>query len=118
MRGDGDLKTIADFANSAPRIASVPNGAALPTSPLNTAAGAMAAHATGGASLALIPAARLLAAKWLQRHNANPAMLQPGRTSTLGQTALDAVHGNATAFGKLYGSAAPGALVSTEGSQQ
>ena len=55
---DEDLKTIADFANSAPTISSVPNGAPLPTSPLNTLAGAAAAHATGGASLALIPAAR------------------------------------------------------------
>jgi hypothetical protein len=143
-----ELKTIADFANSAPRIASVPNGAALPTSPLNTAAGVMAAHSTGGLSLGIIPAARAFAAKWLQCRNENPAMLQPASAS-FGQTALDAIHGDAAAFEKMYGSnanagmqflggsakslnnlgheayyAAPGAVVSTEdqasgnGSQQ
>ena len=42
----GDLKTIADFANSARRITGVPNGAPLPTSPFNTLAGAAAAHGT------------------------------------------------------------------------
>jgi hypothetical protein len=115
-----ELKTIADFANAAPRVASVPNGAALPTSPLNTAAGVMAAHSTGGLSLGVIPAARAFAAKWLQRRNENPAMLQPASAS-YGQSALDAIHGSAAAFNHMYGSAAqaaPGALISTEGYQQ
>lgn len=111
---DGDLKTIADFANSAPSISSVPNGAPLPTSPLNTMAGAAAAHATGGASLALIPAARSFAASWLLRHADNPALLQPVGKS-LGQSALDAVHGNSKAFANLYGGVGPGALISTVG---
>jgi hypothetical protein len=109
----GDLKTIADFANSAPGITSVPNGAPLPTSPFNTLAGAAAAHGTGGASLALIPAARSFAASWLLRHNAKPELLQP-LNKTLGQTALDAVHGNAKAFASLYGGVAPGVLASTD----
>ncbi len=108
----GDLKTIADFARSAPGIAGVPNGAPLPTSPFNTLAGAAAAHGTGGASLALIPAARAFAAKWLLQHNDKPALLQP-TGKTLGQTALDAVHGNSKAFAALYGGDAPGVLLST-----
>lgn len=110
---DGDLKTIADFANSAPSISGIPIGAPLPTSPLNTMAGAAAAHATGGMSLALIPAARSFAASWLLRHADKPGMLQPVGKS-LGQSALDAVHGNAKAFASLYGGLAPGALISTE----
>lgn len=110
---DGDLKTIADFANSAPGITRAPQGAPLPTSPFNTLAGAAAAHGTGGASLALIPAARAFAAKWLLQHNENPALLQPG-TKTYGQTALDAIHGNAAAFQRIYGRSAPGAIASTE----
>jgi hypothetical protein len=109
---DGDLKTIADFANSASTISRVPNGAPLPTSPLNTMAGAAAAHATGGASLALIPAARSFAASWLLRHADKPALLQPVGKS-LGQSALDAVHGNSKAFASLYGGVAPGVLLST-----
>jgi hypothetical protein len=108
----GDLKVIADFANSAPGIAGVPNGSPLPTSPFNTLAGAAAAHGTGGASLALIPAARAFAAKWLLQHNDKPALLQP-TGKTLGQTALDAVHGNSKAFAALYGGDAPGVLLST-----
>jgi hypothetical protein len=112
-RLDGDLKTIADFANSAPGITGVPQGAPLPTSPFNTLAGAAAAHGTGGASLALIPAARAFAAKWLLQRNENPALLLPG-TKTYGQTALDAIHGNAAAFQRIYGSSAPGAIVSTD----
>jgi hypothetical protein len=111
---EGDLKTIADFANSAPPLATVPNGTPQITSPINTMAGTMAAHSTGGLSLALIPGARAFATKFLERHNSNPALLQP-RNKTLGQTALDAVHGNATAFAKIYGNAAPGAFLSTEG---
>jgi hypothetical protein len=108
----GDLKVIGDFARSAPGIAGVPNGSPLPTSPFNTLAGAAAAHGTGGASLALIPAARAFAAKWLLQHNDKPALLQPvGKT--LGQTALDAVHGNSKAFAALYGGDAPGVLLST-----
>jgi predicted PhzF superfamily epimerase YddE/YHI9 len=39
--------------------------------------GAAAAHSTGGASLALIPAARAFAARWLLQRNENPALLQP-----------------------------------------
>jgi hypothetical protein len=109
----GDLKTIADFANSARGITSVPNGAPLPTSPLNTLAGAATAHATGGLSLGVIPAARAFAARWITQHNENPALLQP-INRTFGQAALDAVHGNATAFSKIYGRAAPGALVSSD----
>jgi hypothetical protein len=109
---DGDLKTIADFANSAPGISGIPTGTPLPTSPLNTMAGAAAAHATGGMSLALIPAARSFAASWLLRHADKPGMLQPVGKS-LGQSALDAVHGNAKAFANLYGGVAPGALLST-----
>jgi hypothetical protein len=111
----GSLKTIADFANSAPGITTVPNGAPLPTSPLNTLAGAAAAHSTGGASLALIPAARAFAARWLLTRNENPALLQPG-TKTYGQTALDAIHGNAAAFQRIYGRSAPGALIASESS--
>jgi hypothetical protein len=108
---DGDLKTIADFANSAPSISGIPTGAPLPTSPINTAAGVATAHATGGASLALIPAARSLAAHWLLRHADNPAALQPVGKS-LGQSAIDAVHGNSKAFAALYGGVAPGVLAS------
>lgn len=110
----GDLRTIADFASAAPRITSIPNGAPLPTSPFNTFAGAATAHATGGLSVGAIPAARLFLAKWLLRHNETPALLQPVGKS-FGQTALDAIHGNATAFAKMYGNAAPGSLLSTEG---
>lgn len=110
---DGDLKTIADFANSAPPLASIPNGTPQITSPINTMAGTMAAHATHGMSLAFIPGARAFATKFLERHNDNPALLQP-RNKTLGQTALNAVHGNATAFAKMYGDSAPGSLLSTQ----
>jgi len=114
-RLDGELKTIADFANSAPGITTVPNGVPLPTSPFNTLAGAAAAHSTGGASLALIPAARAFAARWLLTRNENPALLQPvGKT--YGASALDAIHGNAAAFQRIYGSTAPGALIASEGS--
>jgi hypothetical protein len=109
----GDLRTIADFANAAPSLAGVPNGAPLPTSPINTAAGVAAAHATGGMSLALIPAARAFAARWITQRNKNPALLQP-IDKTFGQTALDAIHGNATAFAKIYGRDAPGTLVSSD----
>jgi hypothetical protein len=43
--------------------------------------GAAAAQSTGGASLALIPAARAFAARWLLQRNENPALLQPiGKT--------------------------------------
>jgi hypothetical protein len=107
---DGDLKTIADFANAAPRITSAPNGAALPTSPLNTAAGMAAAHATGGLSMALIPAARMFASRWLQRHAQDPTTLQPSLQSSYGQTALNAIHGNSTAFAKMYGGLMPDAI--------
>jgi hypothetical protein len=110
---EGDLKTIADFANSAPPLASIPNGTPQITSPINTMAGTMAAHSTGGLSLALIPGARAFATKFLERHNSNPALLQP-RDRTLGQTALDAIHGNATAFAKMYGDSAPGSILSTQ----
>jgi hypothetical protein len=109
----GDLKTIADFANAAPQLTSVPNGVPLPTSPLNTAAGVATAHATGGASLALIPAARLAASRWLIRRNENPALLQPSGKS-FGGSALDAIHGNAKAFNNLYGSVAPGVDLATD----
>jgi hypothetical protein len=74
--------------------------------------GAVTAHSTGGLSLPAIAAARAFVSNWLVRHNENPALLQP-LNKTFGQSALDAIHGNATAFGKLYGNAAPGALVST-----
>jgi hypothetical protein len=107
---DGDLKRIADFANSAPGVTGVPQGAPLPTSPFNTLAGAAAAHATGGASMALIPAARAFAARWLLKRNEHPAYLNPvGKT--YGQSAIDAVHGSAPAFGKLYGSSLPPGLI-------
>jgi UDP-N-acetylenolpyruvoylglucosamine reductase len=113
---DGDLKIIADFANAAPELTRVPHGAPLPTSPLNTAAGIATAHATGGASLALIPAARMAAAKWLIKRNDNPALLQPIGKS-FGNAALDALHGNAKAFNTMYGSIAPGVDLSTADNQ-
>jgi hypothetical protein len=112
----GDLKTIADFANAAPELTSVPHGVPLPTSPFNTLAGAAAAHATHGASLALIPAARMAAARWLIQRNNNPALLQPvGKT--FGNAALDAIHGNSKAFNNLYGSTAPGVDLATDNDQ-
>jgi hypothetical protein len=110
---DGDLRTIADFANAAPPLASIPNGTPQLTSPINTMAGAAAAHSTGGLSLALIPGARAFATKYLERHNKTPALLQP-RDKTLGQTALDAVMGNAAAFAKLYGNSAPGGILADQ----
>lgn len=109
----GDLKLIADFANAAPELTSVPHGVPLPTSPFNTLAGAAAAHGTGGASLAVIPAARMFAAKWLLKRNDTPALLQPIGKS-FGNAALDAVHGNSKAFNALYGSTAPGVDLATD----
>jgi hypothetical protein len=108
-----DLKTIADFANAAPSAAAVPKGAPLPSSAATHLAGAALAHSTGGASLALIPAARLFASRWLMKRNANPALLQPGSNGAFGQTALDAIYGNAAAFAKLAGPSSAGALLST-----
>jgi hypothetical protein len=108
-----DLKIIADFANAAPELTSVPHGVPLPTSPFNTMAGAAAAHATHGASLAMIPAARMAAAKWLLKRNDNPALLQPIGKS-FGNAALDAIHSNTKAFNTLYGSTAPGVDLSTD----
>jgi len=109
----GELKLIADFANAAPELTSVPHGAPLPTSPFNTLAGAAAAHGTGGASLALIPAARMFAAKWLLKRNDTPALLQPVGKS-FGNAALDALHGNSKAFQTMYGSTAPGVDLSPD----
>ena len=78
--------------------------------------GVAAAQSTGGASLALIPAARAFAARWLLQRNENPALLQPiGKT--YGQSAFDAIHGNAAAFQRIYGSTAPAALIASEGSR-
>jgi hypothetical protein len=47
-------------------------------------------------------------------HTENPAMLQPGANKTYGQSALDAIHGSAAAFAKIYGRDAPGTLVSSD----
>jgi hypothetical protein len=98
----GDLKTIADFANAAPAAAVIPKGIPLPSSAATHLAGAALAHATGGASMVAFPAARALAARFIQSRVKNPALLQPA-DKTLGQSALDAVHGNSVAFNKLYG---------------
>ena len=108
-----DLKTIADFANAAPSAVQVPKGAPLPASAATHLAGAALAHSTGGASLALVPAARLFASQWLMKRAANPALLQPSSRSTFGQPAVDAIYGNAAAFAKLAGPTSAGALVST-----
>jgi hypothetical protein len=97
---DGNLKTIADFANSAPDLAKVPRGGPMLGSPLGLYAGVAGAHATGGLSLA-IPAARAFATNYLLRRKDNEGMLQSG-TGTLGQKALDAVHGSASAFQHIY----------------
>jgi hypothetical protein len=113
----GDHKIIADFANAAPRAASVPNGAPLPpTNPLVTAGSLIAAVPTHGLSLAaaILPHAQAFVGKWLMRHN-SPGMLQPGHTGSYGQTALDAIHGSAGAFSKLYGGIAPDALATDTG---
>lgn len=112
----GDLKTIADFANSAGGISSVPQGAPLPTSPFNTLAGAAAAHGTGGASLAMIPAARAFAARWLVRRNDNPSLLQPAG-GTYGQATLDAIHGNTAAFSHMYEKGAPAGILGDQSPQ-
>ena len=108
-----DLRTIADFANAAPSAVQVPKGTPLPASAATHLAGAALAHSTGGASLALVPAARLFASQWLMKRNANPALLQPGSNGAFGQTALNAIYGNSAAFSKLAGPSSAGALLST-----
>lgn len=111
----GGLKVIADFANAAPGITDTPRGGPLPTSPLNTAAGVMAAHATHGASLALIPAIRMAAGKWLMRRNADPSLLAPAGKA-FGENVVNAIHASPAAFAKFYTGPGTTAAVSTSSS--
>lgn len=108
----GGLKIIADMNNAAPGVMDTPRGLPLPTSPLNTAAGVMAAHATHGASLALIPAIRMAAGKWLMRRNADPSLLAPAGKA-YGENIVNAIHNSPAAFSKFYTGPGATAAVST-----